>query len=280
MPIAAKAAEAYQTIRPEIEIKISGGGSGNGIKAIIDGATDIGNSSRFIKDKEIRYAYAKGAYPVPFRIAYDCIIPIVNPQNKIDTLTLQQLKNISSGTYEVWEKRVMAETPVFPGAQVEPSNEDVVKAVAADPNAIGYIGLGYLRPGVKAIRVNQIKGSVETTRDHTYPISRPLFMFTSGWPEGELLGFLNFILQPDKGQKIVSAGGFVALYENISSPLETASNIKRVQLYLNALGYAAGPVDGIKGPLTLAGMAAFQKAHALPLQPRISVQMLSLLLKK
>lgn len=304
-PIAEKTAEVYQTIHPEIDIDVSGGGSGNGIKAIIDGETDIGNASRFIKDKEIEYAYAKGGYPVPFRIAYDCIVPIVNPQNKIANLTLQQLQSIysgftrnwyglngkeglitvvsrdsSSGTHEVWEKRVMGETPVFPGAQVVASNEDVVRAVAADPNAIGYIGLGYLKPGVISIKVDQVQGSVKTTLDHTYPISRPLFMFTKGWPEGELLGFLNFILSPDQGQKIVSEIGFVALYESDSTRFEPFFTISKVQRCLNALGYPAGPVDGIMGPLTSAGMRAFQKARDLPIESEISDRMTSLLFKQ
>ena len=75
LPIAQKAMEAYMKGHPEVSISVSGGGSGNGIKAIIDGTTDIGNSSRFIKDEEVKAAVEKGAYPVPFAVAYDCIVP-------------------------------------------------------------------------------------------------------------------------------------------------------------------------------------------------------------
>ena len=91
LPIAQKVAEAYMKEYPSVKISISGGGSGNGIKALIDGTTDIADSSRFIKDKEVRLAVEKGAYPVPFAVAYDCIVPVVHPSNPVKDLTLDQL---------------------------------------------------------------------------------------------------------------------------------------------------------------------------------------------
>ena len=94
LPIAQKVAEAYMKENPDTKISISGGGSGNGIKAIIDGTTDIADSSRFIKDKEVKLAIGKGVYPVPFRIAYDCIIPVVHPSNPLTNISLEQLKSI------------------------------------------------------------------------------------------------------------------------------------------------------------------------------------------
>ncbi len=237
LPIAQKVAEAYMKENPEISISISGGGSGNGIKAIIDGTTDIGNASRFIKDKEVQLALENGQYPVPFRVAYDCIIPVVHPSNDVKDLTLSQLKYIymgkvknweelggddrpvvvisrdtSSGTYEVWEKKVMEEERVYPGALLQASNGSVVQAVAKNKNAIGYIGLGYLDNSVKAVTVGGIEGSEETTLNGSFPISRPLFMFTRGWPEGKTVNFLNYVLDPDKGQKLVREVGYVSLY--------------------------------------------------------------------
>jgi phosphate transport system substrate-binding protein len=141
LPIAQKVAEAYMKEKPDVRISISGGGSGNGIKALIDGSTDIADSSRFIKEKEIKLAIQRGRYPVPFAVAYDCIVPIVHPSNDINNLSLAQLKSIyqgeirnwqeiggpkrkivvvsrdtSSGTYEVWAKKVMQKGRVFPGA--------------------------------------------------------------------------------------------------------------------------------------------------------------------
>ncbi len=237
LPLAQKIAEAYMKEHPGVRISISGGGSGNGIKALIDGMTDIANSSRFIKWKEVKLAIQKKTYPVPFAIAYDSIIPVVHPSNPVNNLTMAQLKAIykgeiknwkdvggpnkkivvisrdsSSGTFEVWEKKVMKKDRVFPGALLQASNGAVVQAVAKNKNAIGYIGLGYLNKSVKALKVNGVVGSVETTLNGTYPISRPLYMFTRGWPKGDTLKFINYVIHPQKGQKLVGETGFVPLY--------------------------------------------------------------------
>jgi len=237
LPIAQKLAEAYMKENPDTSISISGGGSGNGIKAIIDGTTDIANSSRFIQDKEVSLAVEKGRYPVPFSVAYDCIIPIVHPSNSVMDLTLDQLKAIykgevknwkqvggpdrlivvisrdtSSGTYEVWEEKVLQKERVYPGALLQASNGAVAQAVANNKNAVGYIGIGYVNSNIKPLTVNGITGSAATTLDGTFPVSRPLFMFTNHWPAGEVAKFLNYTLHPDKGQKLVEQAGFVPLY--------------------------------------------------------------------
>ena len=237
LPIAQKVAEVYMKQNPDVKITISGGGSGNGIKALIDGSTDIADSSRFIKDKEVALAVENGRYPVPFAVAYDCIIPVVHPSNSLKNLSLTHLKKIymgeiknwkevggpdspvvvisrdtSSGTYEVWHEKVLKKERVFPGALLQASNGAVVQAVAKNKNAIGYIGLGYLSREVKALSVNNITGSPETTLNGTYPVSRPLYMFTPGWPKGDALNFINFVLNPEKGQKYVAETGYVPLY--------------------------------------------------------------------
>ena len=237
LPIAQKTAEAYMKQNPDVKITISGGGSGNGIKALIDGSTDIADSSRFIKDKEVKLAVQNGQYPVPFAVAYDCIVPVVHPSNTMTNITMVQLKDIymgkiknwkdiggpdrpivvisrdtSSGTYEVWAKKVLKKKRVFPGALLQASNGAVAQAVGKNKNAIGYIGLGYMNSSVKALMVNNVKGSNETTLDGTFPVSRPLFMFTAGWPKGETLNFINFVLNPQKGQKLVGGAGYVPLY--------------------------------------------------------------------
>ena len=227
LPIAQKVAEAYMQEHPETKISISGGGSGNGIKAIIDGTTDIADSSRFIKDKEVKLAVEKGGYPVPFSVAYDCIVPVVHPSNPVQDLTLAQLKAIytgevknwqqvggpdrkivvisrdtSSGTYEVWEQKVMAKERVFPGALLQASNGAVAQAVAKNKNAVGYIGIGYLNDDVKATTVNGIPGSATTTLNGTFAISRPLYMFTNKWPTGDVAKFINYVLHPQKGTAV------------------------------------------------------------------------------
>ncbi len=237
LPIAQKVAEAYMKQNPDVKISISGGGSGNGIKALIDGSTDIADSSRFIKSKEVKLAVEKGRYPVPFAVAYDCIVPVVHPSNYLSNITMAQLKDIymgkiknwkeiggpdrkivvisrdtSSGTYEVWHSKVLKKKRVFPGALLQASNGTVVQAVSKNKNAIGYIGLGYLDRTVKRLTVNGVKGSEVTTLNGTYPISRPLYMFTGGWPNGDTLKFLNYVIHPEKGQRLISQIGFVPLY--------------------------------------------------------------------
>ncbi|MFO7736941.1 MAG: phosphate ABC transporter substrate-binding protein [Desulfatiglandaceae bacterium] len=237
LPIAQKTAEAYMKQHPDVKISISGGGSGNGMKALIDGSTDIADSSRFIKDKEVKLAVENGVFPVAFAVSYDCIVPVVHPSNSIKDISMAQLKDIymgkvknwkeiggpdrpvvvvsrdtSSGTYEVWHEKVLKKERVFPGALLQASNGAVVQAVAKNKNAVGYIGLGYMEKTVKALTVGGITGSEETTLNGTFPVSRPLYMFTPGWPKGDVLNFINFVIHPEKGQKYVSEAGYVPLY--------------------------------------------------------------------
>lgn len=236
LPIAQKAAEAYMAANPSVKISLSGGGSGNGIKAIIDGTADIGSASRFIKDKEVALANTKGVYPVPFRIALDAIVPVVNKTNTVSNLTTAQLKEIymgkikdwkavggtpgtivvisrdsSSGTFGVWKDLVMIKDRVIPSALTVPSNGGIVQAVAKTPGAIGYVGLGYVNSEIKAVTVDGVAGSEENTLNGSFPISRGLFMFTKGWPEGETMGFISFILSK-KGQELVKAAGSIPLF--------------------------------------------------------------------
>ncbi|BCS98110.1 phosphate ABC transporter substrate-binding protein [Desulfoluna limicola] len=236
LPITQKISEAYMAANPEVKISLSGGGSGNGIKAVIDQTSDIGNSSRFIKGKEVKLAVEKGVLPVPHRIALDCIVPVAHPGNPVTNLTLDQLKQIylgkitnwkevggsdmkivvisrdsSSGTFDAWKSLVMKKERVTPRALTQPSNGGLVTQVATTKGAIAYIALGYLNDEVKALDVNGVKGSAETTLNGRYPISRPLFMFTNGWPKGETLSFINFILS-QKGQGLVEEAGSIPLY--------------------------------------------------------------------
>lgn len=237
LPIVQKVSEAYMKEYPGTTLSISGGGSGHGIKAIIDGTTDVAMSSRFIKPEEVKLAVERGSYPVPFAVAYDCIVPVVHPSNPVTDISLDQLKAIfkgeitnwkeiggpdlaivvtsrdtSSGTYEVWEEKVMKKERVFPGALLQASSGAVSQAVSKNKNALGYVGIGYLNESLKALTVNGIEGNVETTLNNTFPIARPLFIFTRGWPEGETLNFVNYMLSPQKGQKYVQEAGFVPLY--------------------------------------------------------------------
>jgi len=236
LPVAQAAAEEYMKTHKDVSISISGSGSGNGIKALIDETTDIANSSRFLKDSEVKSALEKGVYPVPFRIAMDAIVPIVHTKNPVKDLTIEQLsliyqgkitnwkevggedlkivivsRDTSSGTYEVWEEKVLHKAKVAPQAQLQASNGAVAQAISKNRYAIGYIGFGYLNKDVKALKVNGIEATMESALSGVYPVSRPLFMFTQGWPTGAVSDFLNYILSP-KGQEIVKKEGYIPLY--------------------------------------------------------------------
>lgn len=236
LPVAQAAAEAYMAKHPGVNISISGGGSGNGVKALVDKSTDIANASRFIKDKEIKMATEKGVYPVPHRVAIDAIVPIVHPTNPVSDLTIEQLsliyqgkirnwkevggkdltivivsRDTSSGTYEVWEEKILHKAKVNPRAQLQASNGAVVQAVSKNKYAIGYIGFGYLNKSVKPVDVNGITASVETALSGVYPVARPLFMFTDGWPTGTVSSFINYVVSRE-GQDIVKKEGYIPLF--------------------------------------------------------------------
>ncbi len=235
LPIAQKVAEAFMKEHPDTAISISGGGSGNGIKALIDKTTDIANSSRAIKKEESEQAKAKGSNPVEFIVAFDCIVPVVHTSNPLKNITLDQLKamyqgeirnwkeiggadkpivvisrDTSSGTYEVWEEKVMKKERVFPRALLQASNGAIVQAVSKNPNAVGYIGLGYMDNSVKMLSVNGITGSKETTLNKSFPVSRPLYMYTPDQPAGDVKKFLDYMISK-RGQKLVEEEGFIPL---------------------------------------------------------------------
>ena len=235
LPVAQTTLEAYMKAHPGVNISLSGGGSGEGIKALIDKSTDIATSSREIKDKEVELAKSKGINPVAHTVAIDAIVPIVHPKNRMKDLTIDQLSQIyqgkitnweevggdnlqivvvsrdsSSGTFESWGHLVLNNAKVTPKAQLQASNGAVVQAVAKNRYAIGYIGLGYLNKSVKAVTVNGIAASAETAVKKEYPIARPLYMYTNGQPAGEVDSYIKFVLSP-AGQKLVAKEGFVPL---------------------------------------------------------------------
>lgn len=236
LPISQSAAEAFMAENKDVKISVSGGGSGNGIKALIDGTCDIANSSRFMKDAEVKSAVDKGIFPVPFGVAIDAIVPIVNPANPVKNLTTAQLQDIytgrvtnwkqvggedkpivavgrdtSSGTFEVWEEKILKKEKVTPKAQVVASSGAMLQTVSKNKYAIGYDGLGYADDkSVKMLTVNGVKADAKTARSGKYAVSRYLYVFTRDWPTGDALDFVNFMMS-DEGQKIVVKQGFVPL---------------------------------------------------------------------
>jgi len=240
-------AEAYQKIKPDIRISVSGGGSGTGLAALINGTTDIANASRKIKDEEKTDAEKNGIEPHEIEIARDAIAVIVHPENPVQHLTLQQISDIYSGKITNWKevggddrpivllsRETNSGTHVFfleqvvrlgdaknktlfsPDTLLLPSSEGITAEVRQNPNAVGYDGLGYITPDVKTLAVAAkpdgefVKPSADSVNNGKYPIARPLFMYTRGEPAGEVKNYIDWILSPD-GQKIVGQLGFVPL---------------------------------------------------------------------
>lgn len=240
-------AERYQQEHPEVNISVTGGGSGTGIASLINGTVDIANASRAIKDEEIAEANKRGIEPQEHVIARDAIAVIVNPQNPVHELTIEQASHIFSGEINNWKElggedrpivRVSRETNsgthvyfleevVRMGSKKDktifsadtlllPSSEGIISEVGDNPNAIGYDGLGYVTPQVKVVAMAKHEGdafilpSVETVNAGTYPISRDLYMYTNKTPSQTVQDYLAWILTPE-AQKIVTDLGFVPI---------------------------------------------------------------------
>ena len=235
LPVAQGTLEAFMKANPGVQMSLSGGGSGEGIKALIDKTTDIATSSREIKDKEIELAKSKGINPVAHVVAFDAIIPVVHPKNKVSNLTIDQLSQIyqgnitnwkevggddlkivvisrdsSSGTFESWDHFVMKKAKVTPRAQMLASNGALVTAVSKNRYAIAYLGIGYVNKSVKPLQVKGVTASIQTAMSKEYPFSRELYMYTNGEPQGQTAKYISFVKSAD-GQKIVAREGFVPL---------------------------------------------------------------------
>jgi phosphate transport system substrate-binding protein len=235
-PVMQKAAEAFMKANPGVSISISASGSGDGAKAIIDKTCDLAMMSRDMKDSETKAATEKGGAPKQWVIAYDCIVPVVHPSNKVENLTIAQLKDIytgkitdwkdlggeagkivvisrdsSSGTFEFWNEHVLNKERVFPGALLQASNGAVSQAVSKNKYAIGYVSLAYAQnKELKSLKVAGVAGSAATVLDKSYQVSRGLNLYTNGEPKGELADLMKFIMSPE-GQKLVQEADYVPL---------------------------------------------------------------------
>ena len=233
-PIAQKEAEVYMNKHLNVNISVEGTGSGNGIAALIDGTTDIADSSREIKQGEIDKAKANGVNPYEIPIALDALSVVVNPQNPVNALTTEQVKKIyvgeianwkdvggpdmpivvvardtSSGTYEAFIELALGKgVNITDKAIVQASNQTVKNTVALTKGAIGYIGLGYVDSSVKAVSYDGVFPSKESAINRTYKLSRHLYMYTNGQPTGAVKDFIDFVLSSE-GQNIVDSVGFI-----------------------------------------------------------------------
>lgn len=237
-------AEAFMKAHPDVDISVTGGGSGTGIAALLNGTTDICIASRKIKGKEQKLAAEKGLSPNEIVTSRDGIAVVVNPNNPIKELSTEQIGKIytgvytswkdvggpdeafvilsresSSGTYVFFQEHVMRKKDYSQEAMLMPSTSSIIQSVSQDIWAIGYVGLGY---GVQAgdkVKMLEIKASPESpaispsvasVQDDTYGIARPLHFYTNGAPEGATKEFVNFVLSVE-GQAIVLEAGYVPI---------------------------------------------------------------------
>ena len=241
-------AEAYPEVNPDVAVAVSGGGSGTGIAAMINGTVDIANASRKMKDKEVKLADEHGHHPVEHVVGYDALAVFIHPNNPVKSMSLEQLRDIygrdpkvrkwsdmgvtvpgcedeivvvsrqnNSGTYAYFKETVLDKKGKYRQGTLDMhGSKDVVDLVENTPCAIGYSGLAYATDHVKKVCIATETGgtcvnpSVKTASDRSYPIARPLFMYTNGEPKGAIKGYMDWILS-DAGQCILSNKGYAPI---------------------------------------------------------------------
>ena len=242
-------AEEYHKVAPDVEVEVSGGGSGVGIAALEKGTIDIANASRNMKPEEIETAKKNtGKAPKEFIVGYDALAIYVNKDNPLNEITLDQIAQIyeeggkvtkwsdlgikipgatsddivrvsrqsSSGTYEFLREHVLNKKDFKLGSRDMNGSKEVVELVASTPTAIGYSGMGYATPAVKMLKVKKTAAdpayepNVANTLAKTYPIARSLQVYTLGEPQGAVKTYIDWMMS-DAGQKVVEASGYVPL---------------------------------------------------------------------
>ncbi|MCL1887518.1 MAG: phosphate ABC transporter substrate-binding protein [Kiritimatiellaeota bacterium] len=234
-PLVKALSEDYRKTHDTTEITLSESGSGNGAKSLVNGLCDIAMLSRPLKDTEFKAAVEKGVLPTAHVLAYDAIVLIAHPSNPVKNLTLEQARDIfsgkvtnwkelggadmaivavsrdtNSGTYETFEGMVMKGEKVTANAETVGSNGAVRQRVQATAGAVGYVGIGYVDRSTKALTIANVEATYETVTTGRYALSRPLFLYTDGYPAlgTELHTFVNMYLTK-RGQAIIEAVGFV-----------------------------------------------------------------------
>ena len=242
-------AEAYAKVEPGVSVEVSGGGSGIGIAALLNGTCDLANSSRKLEEEEEKKATEKyGAHPVEHHVGYDALAIYVHPSNPMTEISIEQLGDIfreggkaskwadigvtipggqdeivrvsrqnNSGTYHYFREAVVGKKADFKqGSRDMNGSKDVVELVASTPTAIGYSGIGYRTDKVKVLKVSKKTGepsvepNITTTLDKTYPIARPMFMYAPPNEPEHVKKYLAWVLTP-AGQKIVEESGYIPL---------------------------------------------------------------------
>ncbi len=241
LPLAQKEAESFMKVNKSSKVIVTGGGSGVGLAALVDGTTDIAMSSRKIKMSEKIKLQDAGKSSKETVIAFDALAAIVNPANKVSQLTREQLEGIftgkiknwsevggddlkivvysresSSGTYDFFKEHVMGNKNYASTVLSMPATGAIVQSISQTKGAIGYVGLAYMEKEVKALKVSYDKGktftapSMASAKDKSYPVVRPLYFYYLTTVEKSVKPFIDYILTAD-GQKIVEQVGYVPL---------------------------------------------------------------------
>jgi phosphate transport system substrate-binding protein len=238
-------AEEYKKVDPTTAIAVTGGGSGTGISSMINGTVDIANASREMKDSEIDLAKSHGIDPIEHVVGYDALAIFLHPSNPIDQITVAQLASVygeggaaekwsdlgvevpgcssgeivrvsrqnNSGTYAYFKEAVLGKGEYKLGSRDMHGSKDVADLVENTPCAIGYSGLAYATDHLKLPCISKGEGTAcvapTTTSavDGTYPIARPLLMYTAGQPEGPVKAYMDWVMS-DEGQCILSNKGY------------------------------------------------------------------------
>jgi phosphate transport system substrate-binding protein len=242
-------AEEYKKAAPDVDVEVSGGGSGVGIAALEKGTIDIANASRNMKSEEIEAAKKNtGKTPKEFIVGFDALAIYVHKDNPLNEITLDQIAQIymeggsitkwsdlgitipgasgdeivrvsrqsSSGTYEFLREHVLKQKDFKLGSRDMNGSKEVVELVSSTPTAIGYSGMGYATPAVKMLKVKKTAGepayepNVANTLAKTYPIARSLQVYTLGEPQGAVKKYIEWMMS-DAGQKVVETSGYVPL---------------------------------------------------------------------
>ena len=241
LPLSQQEAENYMKTNKSASVTVTGGGSGVGASALMEGTTDIAQLSRKMKFDERQKLQTQGKTVKEVIIAYDALAVIVNPANKVTNLTREQLEGIftgkitnwkevggadikivpysretSSGTYEFFKESVLKNRNYMNGIMSMPATGAIVQSISQTKGGIGYIGLAYLNKGVKAVHVSYDEGktfvepSVANAKNETYPIVRPLYYYYLTGSEAAVKPFIDYVLSA-AGQKIVSEIGFITV---------------------------------------------------------------------
>lgn len=229
-------AEEFMAANPGVMVTVKGGGSGAGIASLINGNVDFANASRNVKDEEKTQGTAAGIDIVENEVARDGIAVMVNTANKVAELSIDQLGKIyrgevtnwkevggadapivllgrdtSSGTYEFFLEAVVGKENKYAKSMRNlQSSQAIVDELKKNPNAIGYVGMGYEDPTLVVLKVDGVAATVDAVKDGSYPLSRLLYLDSNGVPADLAKAYLDWIVS-DAGQKVVESEGFVAL---------------------------------------------------------------------